>query len=512
MSQTQAQKDEQKKIKLENTVAKGINTLFVQLNKANTKSIAKTGNSVTAESFLSNWENLIKKHDIRVQNVFKGDVASTLPEEDQQLSDAELALFLLALIEWRDKKSQDSAQIITNTNKRQLAESMNTGRQLFADQNARMPTNKELALSTAAVFRRKYKPRVMGIAATETQSAAEATKLIEAAVLSSDNPADVMDPLAPAKVESTKTWRNTGKNIRPLHKRLSGVKKPINKSFETGGEQLMHPGDTSLGATAKNIVHCKCALTFNIDRVHTPEVVSPDLVEPKPKPKPEVTSTGKPKPISPDSNLSSKPKTKPSFKPPQKQPKAGLKVSAAEIPDIRKSIDKVGAITSTEKQYLSWYSGDGFKELNDYLRNPKIYASSPSKMQSLNKFTGSLNSAISKRKLNQNITVYRGVNSKKFTEFLGSKDLIGKKMPITSFQSATKSQSAVRAYSGIDGVEMRIKLPKGTNAIDMAGEKFTRNITEAEVLLPNKGEYIIKKISKDGKLGLKTILEVEYVQ
>ena len=265
---TQAQKDEQKKIRLENISAKEINALFVQMNKANAQSIAATGNPIAAEDFQSDWENLIKRLDVRVQEAFQGDVADTLPEDEQGLSDVEFALLLAAFIAWRNKKSKASAQFITNTNKRQLGESINQGRELFAEQNDRMPSNRELAATTAAVFRRKYKPRVMGISATETQAAAEGTKIIEASVLSGADPSTIMNPLIPVTVKSTKTWRNTGTNIRPLHKRLAGVTKTIDRAFETGGEQMMHPGDTSLGATMKNIANCKCALTFNINRVY----------------------------------------------------------------------------------------------------------------------------------------------------------------------------------------------------------------------------------------------------
>lgn len=266
---TQAQKDEQKKLKLENSVQREINALFVQMNKANAESIATTGNVVQSEKFLNNWENLIERHDIRVQDAFRGDVEKLLPEDDQGLSEAEALLLLMALKAWRDKKSKESARIITDTNARQLNESIRSGRELFTEQNDRPPSNRELGLSAAAVFRRKYKPRVGSIAESETQSAAEGAKIIEASVLSGEEPSRVLNPILPSAIQSTKTWRNTGTNIRPLHKRLAGVTKTLDKAFETGGERLMHPGDTSLGATAKNIMNCKCALTFNIKRMRT---------------------------------------------------------------------------------------------------------------------------------------------------------------------------------------------------------------------------------------------------
>jgi hypothetical protein len=33
---------------------------------------------------------------------------------------------------------------------------------------------------------------------------------------------------------------------------------PVTDPFEVGGEQLMYPGDDSLGASAGNIINCQC--------------------------------------------------------------------------------------------------------------------------------------------------------------------------------------------------------------------------------------------------------------
>ena len=59
-----------------------------------------------------------------------------------------------------------------------------------------------------------------------------------------------------------KKWIAGGANIRDTHATASTVysKKPIeeNKPYIVGSSYLMFPGDTSMGALAKEIVNCKC--------------------------------------------------------------------------------------------------------------------------------------------------------------------------------------------------------------------------------------------------------------
>ena len=38
----------------------------------------------------------------------------------------------------------------------------------------------------------------------------------------------------------------------------------INEPFQVGSDLMMHPGDSSLGASAGNIINCRCAVTFQL--------------------------------------------------------------------------------------------------------------------------------------------------------------------------------------------------------------------------------------------------------
>lgn len=47
---------------------------------------------------------------------------------------------------------------------------------------------------------------------------------------------------------------------RDWHKDANGQQVPLDEPFIVNGEKLMHPGDSSLGASAKNVIHCRCSM------------------------------------------------------------------------------------------------------------------------------------------------------------------------------------------------------------------------------------------------------------
>lgn len=50
------------------------------------------------------------------------------------------------------------------------------------------------------------------------------------------------------------------KRSRRWHKEANGKQVSLEEPFLVGGEKLMHPGDSSLGASAKNVIQCRCTM------------------------------------------------------------------------------------------------------------------------------------------------------------------------------------------------------------------------------------------------------------
>lgn len=62
------------------------------------------------------------------------------------------------------------------------------------------------------------------------------------------------------------TWRAVDdSSTRPTHRQASGQTVEFGKPFIVGGEKLMYPGDTSLGASAENTINCRC-VTVLVER------------------------------------------------------------------------------------------------------------------------------------------------------------------------------------------------------------------------------------------------------
>ena len=99
--------------------------------------------------------------------------------------------------------------------------------------------------------RLKFKSRWMARRVVQTETTAAANNAIS---LSAQ---DVY-----GKDNLFKKWIAGGANIRDTHATATSIysRKPIeeNKPYIVGSSYLMFPGDTSMGALAKEIVNCKC--------------------------------------------------------------------------------------------------------------------------------------------------------------------------------------------------------------------------------------------------------------
>ncbi len=64
-----------------------------------------------------------------------------------------------------------------------------------------------------------------------------------------------------SKVVEGKEWLCACDEIaREWHKKADKQQVALEEEFLVGGEKLMHPGDSSLGASAKNVINCRCTM------------------------------------------------------------------------------------------------------------------------------------------------------------------------------------------------------------------------------------------------------------
>ncbi len=65
------------------------------------------------------------------------------------------------------------------------------------------------------------------------------------------------------ETKKTKTWHTAlDEKVRMTHIAIEGVTIPINEPFHVGNSLMMMPLDTSLGASADEIVNCRCSVEY----------------------------------------------------------------------------------------------------------------------------------------------------------------------------------------------------------------------------------------------------------
>ena len=169
------------------------------------------------------------------------------------------------------------------------------------------------------------------------------------------------------------------------------------------------------------------------------------------------------------------------------------------------SITRVKPLSKEEVDAVEQYTrSDDYADLNAYLRTGQTgndYFDTETRL---------LKSAIDKSELAEDVVVWRGVaradlrvTNEKFHE-----------LPVDAFTSTSLSRNVANKFAGEnldEAVIYKIKLPKGTHAIDAMG--ISRKPEEREILLPPIGKFNIERVyyEKDSTgNNTRQIVEVTY--
>lgn len=252
-----------KKISLEKTYTPEVKRIFSKMLRDFRTSVAGTGLPPSADKYRDTWRHSAETHAERVQRAFKGEFSGRkfffFKQEDDESANE---LFALALLKWQEEFSEEQAELITGTNSSDQQTALQLARQALQEEGE-PATNRNLAVAGAAILASQYNKRVQSIVMTQTQAAAESAKFIETEVESGQRPR----VLGPALVVSNteKTWRTVGdERVRSAHAAAEGQTKSLNEPFIVDGEALMFPGDTSLGASAGNVIGCRCVAIYRV--------------------------------------------------------------------------------------------------------------------------------------------------------------------------------------------------------------------------------------------------------
>lgn len=266
-----------KKIALESIFFPEVSSYLNKILKDFKKVFSATGILPNPEDYVSSTTELLRNHYTRVAKVFEKNLRSGMKEIKQfgsfeeeakkelsqanEIIDAALILFIM-------EASKKRARFLIDTNNKEILKKIDKSRVKLVEEGIKNPTNKQLANESSEMLKKTFDGRKETITITETQFMAESTKQIESNVLAGEKPYPAFPIVARAGIIikiSKKEWRTVlDERTRDAHAIADGQIRKIMEPYVVGGELLMFPGDSSLGASIWNTINCRCDSNNNI--------------------------------------------------------------------------------------------------------------------------------------------------------------------------------------------------------------------------------------------------------
>lgn len=210
------------------------------------------GQILRADDFQPDLEEILKEHYAIVIDKFEGRIAGQIPA-DVGLSTEELAILAAALLAFTGTRAVEQSGFILATTQAD----MQTAAQIA---NAETPDPIERSVVASALLSRRLQVREPAIAALETQAMAEAVKGAEFDMLVGRPPFSPQSP----PVRLNKEWVTVGDaRVRIAHANADAQVRPVDQPFIVNGQRLRWPGDTALGASAGNVMRCRCSAVYD---------------------------------------------------------------------------------------------------------------------------------------------------------------------------------------------------------------------------------------------------------
>ncbi len=231
---------------------------------------ASSGAILTMSGFNAELSDILNDYYHGVTDTFSNRVTPHLPTE-VAITDDESSRISELLLAWALFSTAQNAQRINATTQDNILDSVRLAQ---SDEITRSLTGLEAQRTVAAIagrhLERDLKGRESALIMTETQVPAERAKQVEIDVLTRTPPAIIGGTPLPITGELDKEWVSVADNlVRPAHLAADGQKVPLSQPFIVGGQALMIPGDATLGASAGNVINCRCS-----SKVETSDIIS----------------------------------------------------------------------------------------------------------------------------------------------------------------------------------------------------------------------------------------------
>ena len=273
-AERQAAADLAMKLKFEAAFARDLRVFFRGIRRDFATLYIAAGTNITTRDYQPDLVAILRKNYRKIARAFGGQLVAQInkafeveltkqEEEEDGMSAAAIVALGAAAAEItrrriNDRANKQSGFILRTTQSEYdgaLAAAVGKALSEGTLQN-RPATAKEVTTSLTP----RQNSRADVIATTETNGVAERAKQTEANVVAAS--AVVIGGVA-VRNNMVKVWNAVLDEVTRIpHASADGQVRRLDEPFLVNRESLMHPGDTSLGASAGNVINCRCSSQF----------------------------------------------------------------------------------------------------------------------------------------------------------------------------------------------------------------------------------------------------------
>jgi hypothetical protein len=258
----QAAKDLGKKLILESALAKVLNPHFKSLINKFKDHYKHNGDIPNLSEHKKFIRNTIEDHYIKSSDKFSTQIRDRIgyPKNDDHIQ----SIINTHTIHDATERARKSSEIIAETTK----DNMNNAVKYIAAASlaaGAVLSRSEMAEEAGKKVSDYFDARVPSIATTEVQRASESGKFTEMNALVNGDA--YFENVPVTDMDKTKTWvAILDDHTREWHAEADGQEVPFDQPFEVDGEELMEPGDDSMGASPENVINCRCSSIYSIEK------------------------------------------------------------------------------------------------------------------------------------------------------------------------------------------------------------------------------------------------------
>jgi hypothetical protein len=258
---TQAMDSYAKKLKLEKPLQADMQKFFNKVNDEFKTHYEKTGIIPSISDYQKELEKILNDHGVKVGNNFSTGIRNKLGNPP---NNATIQRKLEANIKGASaQRSHLMSHSILDTTRDNMDKAVKDAHISLALEDETI-TNSSVADVASDNLAARFIGRASTISITETQAAAETGKDLELSTMVDFNVDYDGKPIS--EIIQQKMWVAVlDDHTREAHAEADGQIVNSDEPFEVGGEELMYPGDDSLGASEGNLINCRCDLQFVVN-------------------------------------------------------------------------------------------------------------------------------------------------------------------------------------------------------------------------------------------------------